>query len=223
MQTVMITGAGRGIGREMALQYLENGWQVIATARSQDHLDALRVLGVRTEYADMSDFDSLKTLAERLQDVALDIFIANAAIGINRTMKITDWDIETWESSFRINSIAPALLAGLFLRNLRMRPTRKLVAITSGRASIANNDSGTLYAYRASKTALNAIWRNISVEEPDIIPLLVHPGRVRTGMGAADAELSPGERAEAVRRVIDRTGADGAGRYWAYDGRELPW
>lgn len=223
MKTVMITGAGSGIGRELALQYRKDGWNVIGVARSEGQLAELRHAGIAGEFADMGEVDSLKALAERLQGRSIDVLILAAGIIRNRHMKITEIDVPAWEETFRINSIAPAVMAGLFLPNLRKGDTRKLVALTSGRASIANNNSGSTYIYRASKTALNAIWRNISVEEPDINALLVHPGRVRTKMGSPDSELSVEESAESIRQVVANAGPEASGRYWAYDGRELPW
>lgn len=223
MKTVMITGAGSGIGRELARQYYADSWRVIGVARSDEQLAELRLAGILGEFADMRDVESLQSLAKRLEDTPIDLLILAAGIIRNRHMKITEIDVPAWEETFRINSIAPAVMAGLFLPHLRRGNTRKLVALTSGRASIANNNSGSTYIYRASKTALNAIWRNISVEEPDINALLVHPGRVRTKMGSPDSELSVEESAESVRRVIANAGQEASGRYWAYDGRELPW
>ena len=223
MPTAMITGAGRGLGRELAAQYRSAGWDVIGTVRSDLQAAEIETLGIRVLTADMSDADSLRTLPETLGDTPLDVLICNAGIMCNRHMKITEFDQEAWTIAFSINSIAPALVAGLLLPNLRRGQQKKLIAISSGRASIGNNDSGSTYAYRASKAALNAIWRNISVEEPDIIALLVHPGRVRTDMGNPQSELSVEQSAAAIRTVIEATGPEQSGRFLAFDGSEWPW
>lgn len=223
MPTALITGAGRGIGFELARQYVGEGWRVIGTARSEEHRAKLRSIGAEAEFADMGDVESLLALARRLDGTAIDVLIANAAVVKNRHLKITEFDLEAWTESFRINSIAPAIIAGLLLNNVSRSASRKLVAITSGRASIGNNDSGSTYTYRASKAALNAIWRNISVEEPGVIALLIHPGRVRTDMGSADSELSVEESVEAIRAVIEKSGQESSGKFMAYSGAELPW
>ncbi len=77
--------------------------------------------------------------------------------------------------------------------------------------------------YRASKTALNAAWKTLACDEPDITAVLIHPGRVRTSMGLAEAELSPEESAEAVRQVIARCGPQDSGRFLNYAGETMPW
>ena len=74
MKTALIVGASRGIGREFVRQYLKAGWRVLATARSDDALAALREMGVAEPYRlDITRPEDIAALGRRLDGAALDI------------------------------------------------------------------------------------------------------------------------------------------------------
>src|SRR5206468_6077482 len=101
MPTVLITGANRGIGLELARQYAVDGWDVIATAR---HSSAeLEALGVTVKPLDLSDPDGV---AGFTIDGPLDLFIANA--GTSQPMN-TDGaeNARAWQRMMLVNAIAP--------------------------------------------------------------------------------------------------------------------
>jgi NAD(P)-dependent dehydrogenase (short-subunit alcohol dehydrogenase family) len=81
------------------------------------------------------------------------------------------------------------------------------------------------YYYRSSKAALNAAMKglSLSLREHGIGVLLLHPGWVKTRMGGEDAPLSPAESVAAMRALVDRFGMDMNGRFFRYDGSEIPW
>ena len=72
MPTVLIVGASRGIGHEMAAQYRQDGWRVIATARKQEDCDGLVALGAEAHQLDVLDAESIAALAWRLDDEKID-------------------------------------------------------------------------------------------------------------------------------------------------------
>jgi NAD(P)-dependent dehydrogenase (short-subunit alcohol dehydrogenase family) len=85
---------------------------------------------------------------------------------------------------------------------------------------------GGYYAYRASKAALNAITSSLAIDlgrRHGIIAAVIHPGWVRTDMGGPRAELDPATSVAGLKRVIAGLTAEQAGRFWSYDGKELPW
>lgn len=223
MKTIVITGAGRGVGLEMARQYLADGDRVIATVRSEQHARTLRDLGAQVHFVELNDPQSIAAFGAAMVAETIDVLIANAGIMRQRDMRFSAIDIAAWQESFQVNCIAPALLAGYLLEPVRRSQTRKMIALSSGRASLARNTTGGVLVYRASKTALNAAWKTLACDEPDIIALLIHPGRVRTGMGLPDAELSPEESAAAVRQVIARCGPADSGSFKNYAGESMPW
>ena len=119
-------------------------------------------------------------------------------------MPIDKVDLQSWELSFRVNTIAPVALTGALLEPLRRSEQRKAVAISSRRGSIACNDTGGRYMYRSSKAALNAAWRSLAVDHPELIAFVLHPGWVRnTGMGSPSADVGLEESVSGMRRVIE--------------------
>jgi NAD(P)-dependent dehydrogenase (short-subunit alcohol dehydrogenase family) len=222
MPSVLITGAGRGIGLEFARQYAAAGWQVIATVRDAGQTEALQALGARVELLDMEDFSAIAAFPARLGEFELDLFIANA--GISGPQRIDTLDAASgWQKVHAVNTVAPTLLAEVLLP--RVAAARgKLVAITSQMGSIADSSGGYL-AYRASKAALNAAWRALalSLAGQPVTFAMFHPGWVKTDMGGPNATLSMADSVEALRRAIGRLEQADSGGFFNYDGQPLPW
>ena len=90
---------------------------------------------------------------------------------------------------------------------------------------IPNSNTGGAYAYRASKAALNAIVRSFAVDVPEAVWMVVHPGRVETGLvrvkedGAMGVEDSVGE----IVKLIERLEKEDSGRFVDRFGEDIPW
>ena len=218
MRTVLITGTNRGIGLEFARQYSGDGWRVIATARhSNAELDDL---GVQVERVDLSDPEAIAALPKRLEG-ELDLFIANA--GTSHPMNTLGADnARDWQTMMLVNSIAPYQLGRALLP--RMANGGKMVAISSGMGSIADNGGGWV-PYRTSKAALNMAWSNLAIEARPrgVACVLFSPGWVKTDMGGAGAEITADESVSAMRRLIDRLDMEHTGRFLRRDGSDIPW
>jgi len=103
---------------------------------------------------------------------------------------------------------------------------KKIVTLTSILGSIEKNRIGGLYAYRASKAAVNAMMRSMAIDlarSHGIAATAIHPGWVRTDMGGPRADIDAPTSIAGMRRVIAALTIETAGRYWMYDGSELPW
>jgi NAD(P)-dependent dehydrogenase (short-subunit alcohol dehydrogenase family) len=218
MPAVLITGANRGIGLELARQYSNDGWDVVATARdAAPELDGLRA---RVERLEMSDLETVASFGSRLD--ALDLLIANAGTYGPRSVSDAEAARE-WSDTFTVNTIAPFLLAQSVLP-LVARNLGKLIAISTRMGSIADNGSGGYIAYRSSKSALNSAWRSLAIDNRGKVSCaVVHPGWVRTRMGGSSAPLTPEESAAGIRQVIEGLGPDQSGGFFSYDGSEIPW
>jgi NAD(P)-dependent dehydrogenase (short-subunit alcohol dehydrogenase family) len=218
MATVLITGANRGIGLEFARQYSADGWDVVATVReSSPELDALKV---RIETLDMRDLDSVATFGERLE--TLDLLIANAGTYGPKTVTTAE-DARGWLETFAINTVAPYLLAQSVL-TLVARSGGKLIAISTKMGSIEDNSSSGVISYRSSKTALNSAWRNLAIDNRGkVVCAVLHPGWVQTRMGGKSAPLPVEDSVSGLRNVIEGLGPEQSGRFFGYDGSEIPW
>ena len=225
MPTVLVTGAGRGLGLEFARQYAAAGWDVIATVRNEAAAAALRKIAgnVRVDMLDMRDFASIERYAHELGEQPLDLLIANAGMTTHGALR-SSGEAERFLEVLAVNSVAPTLLASGLAPTL-IRARGKLIAITSQMGSIADNGSGGWLAYRASKTALNAAWRTLAVDmaaEPVAIAML-HPGWVKTDMGGGGALLEPAESVSALRQIIDGLTPRDKGVFLNHRGETLPW
>ena len=222
MPTLLVTGAGRGIGLELARQYAGDGWQVIATLRDTGAAAArLREAapGARIEALDVSDLAAVVAFVGGLGDTRIDLFIANAGISSAPAIRGAA-DAEAWLEVLTVNAVAPTLLATLLAPRVAAAHG-KMAAITSKMGSIADS-SGGYVGYRSSKAALNAAWYALSRTLK--VPLvLLHPGWVQTDMGGAQAPVSPEESVAGMRAVIDRLTAEQSGAFLDYRGQPIPW
>ena len=218
MPKVLITGANRGIGLEFARQYSQDGWDVIATARqSGGELDAL---GVRVEPLDLSDADAVAAFPAKAGG-SLDLFIANA--GTNQPMNTEGADnARKWQAMMMVNAVAPFQLGRALLP--RMAGGGKMIALSSGMGSIAENSGGWI-PYRTSKAALNMAWSCLALEarQRGVACVLFSPGWVKTRMGGAGAEITTQESVSAMRAHIERLTIDETGKFMRRNGSELPW
>ncbi len=240
MATVLITGANRGLGLEFTRQYATLGWEVIACARRPEAATALMTLArdsggrVVVEQLDVADHASVDAAARRLEGRAIDVLLNNAGtMGRGTTThagfpsnRFGEIDYADWDGIFRINVTGPMKMTEAFVGHVARSAGRKIVAISSDLGSMASNVSGKLYAYRASKAALNACMKSLAIDlgrDRGLVVAVLHPGWVRTDMGTARASIDPPESVAGLIRVIEGLDAAKAGGFWRYDGAEVPW
>jgi len=214
----MITGANRGIGLEFARQYAADGWGVIATARqSSPELDALEV---SVEQLDMRDLDAVVALGRRVE--RLDVLIASAGTWTPEQAESAD-DSRAWADMLVTNTIAPYLLAKSVLAQVG-EAQGKLIALTSGMASIGES-SGGYVPYRTSKAALNMAWHSLAIEAKklNVVAAVLDPGWVKTRMGGPNAPTPPEQSVGEMRRLIDGLGPEASGAFLKRDGSRHQW
>ena len=217
MPTVLITGAARGLGLEFVRQYRAAGWDVVATARGPS--EELAATGAKIVTLDMTDFAAVAGVKiER----PLDLLIANAGIAQPAEARTAE-DAAGWLDTFRVNSIAPILLAQALLPRLA-ESKGKAIAISSEMGSIAGSSTAWI-PYRASKAALNMAWHVLANEVRDqgVTLATMHPGWVQTDMGGPGATIDAPTSVRGMMAVIDGLEIGQSGGFFGYDGREIPW
>lgn len=223
-QTVLVTGANRGLGLEFARQLTARGDTVIATCRDPESAPELRETGASVEKLDVGDPASLRELAGRLEGRPLDLLLNNAGMGVGGR-SFPEEDFDALPRYFEVNSIGPMRLTQHLLENLRAGQGKTVVNVTSKMGSIDDNTSGGSYGYRASKAALNMLTRSMALDlrRDGIKAIVIHPGWVATDMGGASAPLSPADSVKGMLSVVDGVGSEQSGRFFDYSGAELPW
>ena len=231
MQTVLITGANRGIGLEHVRRYAERGARVFATARKPEEADELAALAKRhVDQVEVLSYDAMDdrapaALKDRIGDQPIDLMLANAGAMGTRRQSFGDVDVQAVLALIHTNALAPLKLAEALAENVA-RSERKIMAFqTSLMGSVGDNGSGGAYAYRLSKVALNMVGRSVAndLRGRGIISVLLHPGWVRTRMGGPGGKISIEECVEGQQRLLDALTPEQSGRFFNYDGRELPW
>lgn len=207
VKTVLITGANRGIGLELAKQYIQNGDEVIACCRQPTQASALKEIiqqGNGTVFQlDVTNEDSIQQLAQTLAGKAIDILINNAGVYGESQEKISQISPENMRYVFETNVIGATNVSQILLDNVRKSKEKTLVVVSSVMGSIGENTGGS-YTYRASKAAINAVMQSFAhdLEAEGIHVIVLHPGWVRTDMGGPNATTGIEESATGIRNVI---------------------
>ncbi len=232
MQTILITGAGRGIGLELARQYIaEGGWKVLACCRQPERATELKALqassrgSLEIHSLEVRDGRQIAALATKLRGTAIDVLLNHAGVYGQRAEALGSIEPDTWRLTLEVNALAPLKICEAFVDHVARSDRRMMAAITSRMGSIADNSSGSHYAYRASKAALNAAMKSLSIDLAGrrIICVVLHPGWVRTAMGGTQAPLSVSESVTGLRKVMAQATLAHSGRFLGYDGAEIPW
>ena len=226
MPTALITGAGRGLGLEFARQFADDGWTVLAGVREPEKADDLRRIDgdVSPVPLDVADPASVAILGERLSGVPIDLLINNAGVYGPRQMVLGEFDYDAWREVFEVNTLAPMRVAEAFIEHIRAGEGRKIVTVSSKMGSIADSSGGS-YIYRSSKAGVNAAMKALAMDlQPEGFTIVVvHPGWVRTDMGGPSASIDAVESITGLKQVIDGLSPSDTGRFFNYDGSEIPW
>ena len=202
--TVLITGSNRGIGFELAKQFSEQGWDVIATSRSPDDDTALQALAVGNENIvierlDLTDHPAIDALADKLSGTPIDILLNNAATGGG--VFIDTFGSLNYEAAwnvFNVNALGALKVSEAFVDHVAAG-NRKMIITLNGEGGSIDSASGGTYLFGASKAALNMVMRKLSVDmkERGITVNLVTPGFVDT-MGFVDGAFSAEQKPDFV-------------------------
>ncbi len=218
--TVLVTGANRGIGREMVRQMNASGQGVIATTRSDIPEDtADNIDWHKLDVTSQASFDALNTA---LGGKKISLLVCNAGVLLDRSTNLKDgYDPDTWAGTFAANAMGPFLT----IQNLLDRLENAKIAIIASKMGSNAHAKGGEYAYRASKAAVINLATNLSVDlAPKGISVGVyHPGWVRTDMGSTSADISPEDSAAGLIARFAELSLTTTGCFLNYDGESLPY
>ncbi len=227
MQTIVITGANRGIGLALTHQFLQAGHHVVACCRQPSTAVELLASAGSLEIAqlDVGDAHSVQLFCQQLGTRAVNVLINNAGVMGGDHQGIHDMDYQAWMHTFEINTLAPFRLTTALIPNLKRADRPRVLTISSQMGAFGLEMGTGRYAYRTSKSAVSKVMQVLAQElAPDnIIVCPLHPGWVRTDMGGASAEISAEESASGLFKLIDNLTMTESGRFWSWDGREHIW
>jgi NAD(P)-dependent dehydrogenase (short-subunit alcohol dehydrogenase family) len=220
MAKVLVTGSNRGIGLELVKAFRQRGDTVFALCRTTNpDLEATNaniITGI-----DVTDDALLNVLPRALEDITLDIVVLNAGVLSSESLQMPNFD--AIRHQFEVNTLGPLRAAIALLPNLKHGS--KIGIITSRMGSVADNTSGGMYGYRASKAAVNAVGRSLAMDlkERGVAVQLLHPGFVRTDLTRGNGIINADESARTLVERIDELTLEETGTFRHQNGEYLPW
>ena len=219
-RVVVITGANRGIGLELARLFAAKGCEVIGVCR-ETSAELAEVAAKVVDGVDVTTDTGMEKLMAGLKGVQIDVLINNAGLLQDEVLGSIDFD--SLRTQMEINAYAPLRIAEALFP--QMPSGGKIANITSRMGSIADNDSGGRYGYRASKAALNAFAKSLAVDlKPRGIAVAqLHPGYVKTRMVNFGGLITPEDSAKGLAALIEGLNLENSGTFWHSNGEQLPW
>jgi NAD(P)-dependent dehydrogenase (short-subunit alcohol dehydrogenase family) len=220
----VVTGAGRGVGRHIAMALAARGDVVALVARSADQLaEVSRAIGqlggnALALPADIAEPAAVADLAARVErELGVASVLVNAAGVFGPIALVKDGDPGAWLDTLRVNVHGPYLACRAFLPGMLAQGWGRIVNVSS---AAALHPPGPLNsAYGTSKVALNHFTRHLAAEVAGtgVTANVIHPGEVRTEMWAdvRDQAARLGPEAEGYRKWVawvDETGGDDPAR-----------
>ncbi|RBI61247.1 oxidoreductase [halophilic archaeon] len=213
VETVLITGCSSGIGRETALSFLADGWEVYATARNPADVETLGEKGCNIATLDVTEDDDVERVVSNVVDEHghLDCLVNNA--GYAQPGPVEDVPGEQVHAQFDVNVYGPLRLIREALPHMRERGKGTVVNVSSAVGRLAVPGMGI---YSGSKFAMEGITDSLrsEVAEYGVDAVLVEPGPVDTELyDRANDEIKGVERSGAYERFYemyeDRRAIDG--------------
>lgn len=229
MQTVLVTGANRGIGLALTKALLSRGNNVIACSRKPDAASELQSLRDGTDRLTLLslDVDSETSVLDAVSKVSeiygkLDVLVNNAGVFPEEGYEaFEDLDLNLFGAAFQTNVIGVARVSQGFLPLLRKGTNPRLVNISSGAGSIGAKEDNHYYCYSVSKAALNMLTKALSNElkGEGVTVVALSPGWVQTEMGGEKAPLTPEESAASIAETLDQLTIESTGNFVGRDGK----
>jgi len=222
MAQVLIIGASRGIGLEFVRQYRAAGDRVVATARSEEALAALRALGATALKLDVADTASASGLAWQIDGHQFDLVVLNAGVYGPRHSGLETPTEAEFDAVMHTNVLGPMRVLPQLVDALA--PGARIGLLSSRMGSLGLRTAHAGWLYRASKAALNSVMKDASLALAGKASLCsFHPGWVRTEMGGAGADIDVQTSVSGMRSVLGALSSHQSGSFFNYDGQPLAW
>lgn len=219
-QNVVIIGANRGIGLELAKQYCETGAKVYAVCRQTS--EALNQLSCDViEGIDICNDESVSSLPDKLNTIPIHVLIHNS--GVLMPDAYPDINIDSMKHHFDVNTLGPLRIVQALVPQLS--EGSKIGILTSRVGSIGDNNGSFNYAYRTSKCAANMIGKCLSLDlaPQGIAVALLHPGYVRTEMTGQRGLMDTDESAQGLVKIMSELTLENTGLFFHTNGEMIPW
>lgn len=226
METVVITGASRGIGLELTRQFIEAGFAVVASYRGKPsaELEALSCVQLTLLELEVTSQSSIDQFARMLDQRSIDVVINNAGVIGADEQSMQSIDAQQWLDTLAVNTVAPLMVSRALLPMMKQSNNPRIITVSSQMGSL-NPDSTGMYAYRSSKAAVNKVMQVLAVElkAQGVIVCPLHPGWVKTDMGGEEADITAQESAAGILKLVQQVTLEQSGTFFTWQGEVHDW
>jgi NAD(P)-dependent dehydrogenase (short-subunit alcohol dehydrogenase family) len=230
VKTALVTGANKGIGREVARQLAAKGFHVFLGARKRDAgrkaADDIAKEGEKATFLeiDVSDGNSVTSAAREFAKAAdhLDVLVNNAGIIVEGDSAILEISDELVRKTLQTNMLGALRVTRVFVPLLAKSKAPRVINVSSGGGQLTGGADGWSPAYCISKTALNGVTSQLATALPKFGVNSVCPGWVRTDMGGRNATRSVEEGADTIVWLATDAPQNMTGKFLR-DRKEIPW
>jgi len=230
MKTVLVTGANKGIGREVARQLAAKGFHVFVGARNakagRKAAEEIAKQGGKATFLeiDVSDNDSVTSAAREFAETAdrLDVLVNNAGIIVDGDDAVLEFSDDLVRKTVETNSLGPLRVTRAFAPLLQKSKAPRVINVSSSGGQLTGGADRWAPAYCISKTALNGVTVQLAAALPKFAVNCVCPGWVRTDMGGGNATRSVQEGADTIVWLASDAPQDLTGKFLR-DRKEIPW
>jgi short-subunit dehydrogenase len=207
MKNIFITGVSRGLGKELFEQFTDKGYFVFGLLRDKNQYEKL--IGKKPSnsdliLADITSDNCVEIIKKSIKDVPVDLLINNAGVGGNAS-KLENSSSEEILRLFNTHCVGVLRVTNVLLSNLLSNSSPMVLNINSRMGSITSQSKGihknltVSYSYRIAKASQNMLTNCMRNEFGEKIKFIsLHPGKLKTGIGQVDADISPGESAKQI-------------------------
>ena len=217
MATILVIGASRGIGLELARQYVDAGDRVIATARDDTGRERLQALGAQPLTVDVANPASVSGLAWLLDGEKIDLALYVAGV-LRRPNALTPPTQQDFDAVMHTNVLG-AMQAIPQVAPLVVDAQGVFAFVSSSMSQIGSVDDSDSWLYRTSKAALNMAVASAQHDYPGATLITIDPGWVQTEMGGGEAPLTVQESVRGMRATLASVTEADKGRLLHHDGR----
>ena len=230
MKTALVTGANKGIGREVAQQLAGKGFHVFVGARNakagrKAAEEIAKQVGKATFLEiDVADNGSVTTAAREFSDIEdyLDVLVNNAGIIVDGDDAVLEASDDLVLKTLETNTLGPLRVTRAFVPLLKKSKVPRVINVSSGGGQLTGGADGWAPAYCISKTALNGVTVQLAAALPKFAVNSVCPGWVRTDMGGGNATRSVEEGADTIVWLASEAPQELTGKFLR-DRKEIPW
>jgi NAD(P)-dependent dehydrogenase (short-subunit alcohol dehydrogenase family) len=233
-KNILIAGSSGAIGREFTKFYSddEDTAKIVTLSRKKNDFDHKKILSIEFDYSKEETFKNLDEILE-LESIST-IIVATGILHTDQIKPEKSLDAissENLKKVFHVNVFGPILLVKKLLPLIKKSQGVKIIFLTARVGSISDNELGGWYSYRSSKSALNMMIKNLSIElkrfNKNHTAIGIHPGTVKSGLSEPFLRFvkhdifSPSESVQLMTQVISKISPKDSGRCFDFLGKVI--